>query len=210
MNCIVCKSNLIDVFKIIEEKKYWNCLSCSAKFLDKLHYLDPFSEKNRYLEHNNSIKDESYRNFLSKLSIPLENKLKKDDIGLEFGCGHGPALADMLFAKGYKVDLYDPFFFPNSEVLKNKYNFITCTETVEHFFDPHKEFNLLDKLLTHKAWLGIMTCFLTEEHKFENWYYRKDPTHVVFYAEKTFKVIAEQRNWSCEIPNKDIVLFYKN
>jgi hypothetical protein len=35
------------------------------------------------------------------------------------------------------------------------------------------------------------------------------PTHVVFYAEKTFEVIAKQRDWECEIVTKDVVLFYK-
>ena len=210
MNCIVCNGNEVSFFLKIKEKKYWKCSICSSKFLDKKHYLDPSSEKKRYLEHNNNIDDMAYRNFLTKLLEPLENKISKNDQGLEFGCGYGPALADMLSSKGYKIELYDPFFFPNKKLLENKYDFITCTETVEHFFDPYKEFNLLDNLLAHKAWLGIMTCFLTEEHKFENWYYRKDPTHVVFYAEKTFKIIAEQRNWSCEIPNKDIALFCKN
>ena len=67
----------------------------------------------RYLEHNNKIDNVPYRNFLSKLFIPLEKKLLKNDYGLEFGCGHGPALADIIKTFGYKVDLYDPIFFPN-------------------------------------------------------------------------------------------------
>ena len=54
-----------------------------------------------------------------------------------------------------------------------------------------------------------MTCFLTDDSEFDNWYYRKDPTHVVFYARETFEIIAEQRDWTCEIPAKDIVLFCK-
>ena len=209
MKCIVCKSESIKVYKIIEEKKYWNCNICSVKFLDKSHYLDPISEKDRYLEHNNEIKDASYRNFLSRLLEPLKKKLSANAYGLEFGCGHGPALADMLRSEGHKVELYDPFFFPNHNVLTKKYNFITCTETVEHFFDPYKEFNLLDQLLLKNAWLGVMTCFFTEDSLFDNWHYRKDPTHVVFYTEKTFKIIAEQRNWTYEIPSKDIVLIHK-
>lgn len=55
-----------------------------------------------------------------------------------------------------------------------------------------------------------MTTFLTEDKLFENWYYRRDPTHVVFYSQKTFEVIAEQNNWQLEIPAKDIALFCKN
>ena len=38
---------------------------------------------------------------------------------LDFGCGHGPALADILFNNGFHMDLYDPFFFPNKKVFRN-------------------------------------------------------------------------------------------
>ena len=107
------------------------------------------------------------------------------------------------------MDLYDPFFFPNKDIFYKKYDFITCTEAVEHFFDPYKEFNVLDGLLVSGGWLGVMTCFLTDEELFGNWHYRRDPTHVVFYAEKTFEVIASQREWNCEIQSKDIVLLKK-
>ena len=59
------------------------------------------------------------------------------------------------------MDLYDPFFFPNEEIFSKTYDFITCTEAAEHFFNPNKEFDLLDKLLKKDGWLGVMTCFLT-------------------------------------------------
>ena len=210
MNCVVCASKSVDLFKIIDKKKYWKCNFCLAKFLDKNHHLDFKYEKERYSQHNNRVDDTAYRSFLSKLSIPLIKKLSRGNKGLDFGCGHGPALADMIKSDGFEIDLYDPFFFPNENIFTKEYDFITCTETAEHFFHPHKEFMFLDKLLRKKGWLGIMTCFLREDELFENWYYRRDPTHVVFYAERTFEIIAEQRNWSCEIPNKDIALFCKN
>ena len=210
MKCKVCKSKLINIFKIIDKKKYWKCNFCLAKFLDSDHYLDSKNENERYSQHNNRIDDNDYRSFLSKLSIPLIKKLSRGNKGLDFGCGPGPALVDMFKSDGFDIDLYDPFFFPNENIFTKEYDFITCTEAVEHFFHPHNEFISLDKLLRKKGWLDIMTCFLREDELFENWYYRRDPTHVVFYAERTFEIIAEQRNWSCEIPNKDIVLFCKN
>ena len=101
-------------------------------------------------------------------------------------------------------------FFPNKEIFKKKYDFITCTETAEHFFNPKKEFDLINSLLNKGGWLGVMTSFLTTSEVFDSWYYRRDPTHVVFYAEETFDVIAQQRNWHCEIITKDVVLFNKN
>jgi 2-polyprenyl-3-methyl-5-hydroxy-6-metoxy-1,4-benzoquinol methylase len=209
MKCIVCKSKSVELFKTRDNKEYWCCDNCSAKFLDKKYYISMAEEKERYLEHNNEVNDENYRAFLSRLSTPLKERLSPNSKGLDFGCGHGPALAYMLSADGFDVDLYDPFFFPNKTIFSKQYDFITCTETAEHFFDPSKEFDILDGLLKPQGWLGIMTSFLTTEDAFEGWYYRRDPTHVVFYSEKTFEVIATQRNLKCEIPYKDVVLLRK-
>ena len=209
-SCTVCGSRLIKPFYTSDSLKYWSCNLCETKFLDKEHYINKYAEKKRYLEHENSIDDEGYRAFLSKLANPLKIKINRDSKGLDYGCGHGPALADIFIKDKYLIDLYDPFFFPNKEIFSKTYDFITCTETAEHFFNPNKEFDLLDTLLKKDGWLGVMTCFLTTNEAFDSWYYRRDPTHVVFYAEKTFEVIAKQRDWNCEIIAKDVVLFNKN
>ena len=123
--CIVCESKLIESFQTSDKKKYWNCLHCFSKFLDKKHYINSEIEKERYLEHENIIEDEGYRNFLSRLSNPLIEKLLPSSKGLDFGCGHGPALADILTKDGFDVDLYDPYFFPNESIFLKKYDFIT-------------------------------------------------------------------------------------
>ena len=209
MKCIVCKSTSVKTFTTKDNKEYWNCDNCSTKFLDQKHYINTIEEKKRYLEHNNMVDDNHYRAFLSRLSAPLKEKLSPKSKGLDFGCGHGPALADILRSEGFDMDLYDPFFFPNKDIFSKQYDFITSSETVEHFFDPFKEFDTLNNLLAPKGWLAIMTSFLTTDDAFEDWYYRRDPTHVVFYTERTFEVIASQKNWVCEIPKKDIVLMYK-
>ena len=210
MICNICRSNAASSFNTLDSKTYWSCNVCGCKYLDKLYFIDPVEEEQRYLEHNNSIKDNEYRAFLSRLSDPLKEKISLGSNGLDFGCGTGPALADMLTQDGFKVELYDPFFFPDKGVLSKQYDFITCTETVEHFYDPFKEFNILNDLLKPGGWLGVMTSFLTSDEMFESWYYRRDPTHVSFYCEKTFQVIASQRNWKCEIKSKDVVLLQKN
>ena len=107
------------------------------------------------------------------------------------------------------MDLYDPYFFPEKSHLDKKYQFITCTEAAEHFYNPYEEFNTIDGLLEKEGWLGVMTNFFDESINFKDWYYRKDPTHVVFYTEETFEVIASTRSWQFEIPSKNIVLFKK-
>ena len=210
MICNLCRSNAAASFETTDNKIYWSCTFCGCKYLDKSFFIDLQEEEKRYLEHNNDVKDKEYRKFLSKLSHPLKEKIYHGCDGLDFGCGTGPALADMLIEEGFKVSLYDPFFYPEKDVLSKQYDFITCTETAEHFYDPFKEFNALNDRLKPGGWLGVMTSFLTSDEKFENWYYRRDPTHVTFYCEKTFQVIASQRNWKCEIKSKDIVLLQKN
>ena len=89
------------------------------------------------------------------------------------------------------------------------YGSILPSEVVEHFFKPFEEFSKIDSLLAPNSWLAIMTSFMTENYLFKNWYYRKDPTHVVFYKKITFKIIAHERNWKINFPSKNVVLFNK-
>jgi SAM-dependent methyltransferase len=166
-------------------------------------------EYDHYLHHENNPDDQRYRQFLSKLAGPLLAKLAPNLRGLDYGCGPGPALAAMFREAGHDMVVYDPFFFPDPAPLSGTYDFVTCSETAEHFHGPAAEFDRLDDLLAPGGWLGLMTCFQTEDDRFARWHYRADPTHVVFYREATIHRIAADRGWSCEIPTKDIALMQK-
>ena len=207
--CKVCKSHSFNFFLQLGELLYWECNTCGAKFLDPKNYVSNSYEKKHYLKHNNLINDINYKNFLLKLIKPLKNKISTNDIGLDYGCGFAPALASIFKSYGYKVELYDPFFFPNKDVFLKKYKFITCSEVVEHFFKPYEEFDKINNLLDNNSWFGVMTTFLPKNNLFENWYYRRDPTHVVFYKKKTFQYIGFQRNWQVFFPSENIALFHK-
>lgn len=209
MQCIVCHADAGRRFRVFEGKTYYRCDICHAKFLDAAHFLNASAEQDHYEKHDNRIDDPAYRKFLSRLAAPLIEKLTPGDTGLDFGCGPGPALADMMRSAGFPVQVYDPFFYPDSSVLTSQYDFITCTEAAEHFFDPFAEFTRLDHLLKSGGVLGVMTCFSGEDDLFENWHYRRDPTHVVFYSERSFAVIAAARGWRVEISAKDVVLMFK-
>lgn len=172
-------------------------------------WLDPAAEKQVYDLHDNDPSDPGYRRFLSKLTEPLSRCLQPGSRGLEFGCGPGPALAVMLSEQGFVVSLYDPYYYPESTVLERCYDFVTCTEVVEHLHDPWSTFAQLDQLLTPGGWLGVMTCFQTDDARFANWHYRRDPTHVVFYRASTLAHIARRFGWHLEFPVKDVALFRK-
>ena len=107
------------------------------------------------------------------------------------------------------MDIYDPIFFPNDYALKAQYDFISCTEVVEHLFDPAKTLNLIDLILKKSGWLGVMTKIYDKSIIFEDWYYRKDPTHVAFYSKQTLETIADMMDWKSEIHSDNVVLFQK-
>ena len=209
MNCPVCLDAAPSPFQRLGQLDYWRCIACEATCLDPGHHPCPETEHAHYLHHENDPDDPRYRKFLAKLSDPLLERLSPNQTGLDYGCGPGPALAAVMREAGHRVALFDPFFAADPAPLTKRYGFITCTEVTEHFHRPATEFDRLDGMLKPGGWLGVMTCFQTDDAKFADWHYRKDPTHVVFYRETTFRVIAAQRGWSCEIPFKDVVLMRK-
>lgn len=188
---------------------YFRCPTCEARFLDPVHYPKPDTEHAHYLHHENDVDDLGYRRFLSKLTVPLLGVLPKGARGLDYGCGPGPALAAMLQERGHPMALYDPFFAPDPAPLDDIYDFVTCTEVVEHFHNPPASFAQVRALVRQGGWLAIMTCFQTDDSRFANWHYRMDPTHVVFYGEHTFRFLAQSWGWRCEVPEKDVVLMQR-
>ena len=209
MICIVCKNQEAVDFKNIKQKRYWKCSYCEAIFLDKEFYLSSNDEYKHYLTHNNDVNDPRYKQFLSNLMLPLIKRIKLNSIGLDYGCGPGPALSLMLKEKGYQMFNYDPFFHPEKRNILKKYDFISCTETAEHFHNPFGEFTRFSELLNNNGTIGIMTNFHSKQDIFENWYYINDPTHVVFYNKKTFQIIAKIFDWDCEFLGNNLVFFKK-
>lgn len=207
--CPVCETHALVPFQTINNTRYHRCETCEATVMDQSGWLDEGGEKAIYDLHDNDPQDEGYRRFLSKLTGPLLERLGPGARGLDFGCGPGPALALMLREAGMDMALYDPFFYPDTSVLGRSYDFITCTEVVEHLRHPAQIFRQLDRLLAPGGWLGVMTCFQTDDERFANWHYRRDPTHIVFYRQATLEWLANAHGWALEIPAKDVALFQK-
>ena len=203
--CPVCRATA-EPFLNADARDYWACLSCGARFLDPRQRPSREEEHAHYLQHENDPDDPRYRSFLCKLAEPLLGRLTGPSTGLDYGCGPGPALAAMLREAGHDIRLYDPFFAPDLTALERRYDFVACTDTVEHFHRPAEEFARLMALVGPGDWLAIMTCFQTDDARFADWHYRKDPTHVVFYREETFHHLADQNGWFCEVPRKDVAL----
>lgn len=173
------------------------------------YWLTAQEEKATYDLHVNDAEDQGYRRFLSRLSVPLLEKIGTQKNGLDFGCGPGPVLSMMFQEQGHQVDLYDPFYFNNPLVFDKKYDFICASEVVEHLKDPEQEFARLFSMLKPGGWLGIMTKRVDDQHAFRRWHYIRDLTHICFYSLKTFRHIGQRYNAEFQFLGDDVALYNK-
>lgn len=186
MRCPLCQHPDCLPFAQADGRDYFRCPRCELTFLRPQQLPAPDIERGHYGLHENDPDDPGYRAFLDRLAMPLCEQLEPGSEGLDFGCGPGPALAKMLKERGHHMAVYDPLFAADVSTLDRQYDFVTCTEVVEHFHQPAKEFELLASLVRPGGLLAIMTSLLRDDLDFQKWHYRRDPTHVCFYRPATF------------------------
>jgi len=208
-SCPLCGANSPTPPILAEGRRYLDCPTCGLIWMHPGDRLSGEEERARYETHENHPHDAGYRAFLARLCTPLVLRLPAGAEGLDFGSGPGPTLSVMLEEQGFPMWIFDPFFAPDARALDRQYEFITCTETAEHFFEPGREFRRLDRLLRPGGWLGVMTEVVEEDRAFQGWYYVRDPTHVAFYRRSTLEWIATAYDWSVEFPHRNVALFRK-
>ena len=131
--CPVCLGAATRRFMQVDGRTYLRCAACEATFVPPAQRPAAEVERAEYELHRNDPADAGYRHFLDRLAVPLLARLAPASTGLDYGCGPGPVLADMLRAAGHAMTLYDPFFAPDPAALARTYDFVTCTEVAEHF-----------------------------------------------------------------------------
>ncbi len=197
------------MFCHVDGRDYFRCGQCAVRWLSRAQLPSPAEEAAHYRHHRNAVDDPGYRAFLGRLATPLMAKLAAGSSGLDFGCGPGPALAAMLREAGHPMRLYDPIFATDPAPLSQRYDFVTCTEVVEHFHDARAHFATLFGLVRPGGWLGIITCFQSDDARFAQWHYRRDPTHVIFYREASLRWLAEQAGFCAWRVGKDVMLMQR-
>jgi SAM-dependent methyltransferase len=191
------------------EGRHHACAACGLTFLDPALLPSPAAERAHYATHENDPHDPRYRAFLERLAGPLAERLPAGAEGLDYGCGPGPTLHLLMAERGFTTRPYDPFFLPDGGALERSYDFITCSEVVEHFAAPAREFERLHGLLRPGGWLGVMTEELHDGLDFRQWRYARDPTHVAFYRRRTMEWIAARHGWRLHAPRANVFLFQK-
>lgn len=190
-------------------RTYLTCEACDLVLVAERDLPDRDVEAAQYRLHRNDPDDFRYRRFLSHLTKPLIQRLAAGAEGLDFGSGPGPALGRMLGECGFRVRNYDPLFDPDRSALARQYDFIACTEVVEHFHQPGEMFACLDQMLRPGGVLGVMTSLLRPEIDFDRWAYPRDITHVAFYRPETLQWIARRFSWRLDTDCERLAFFDK-
>ncbi|KRW50085.1 methyltransferase [Aeromonas allosaccharophila] len=190
-------------------KRYHRCLACELVWLDEADHLDEAAEKAVYDGHDNRVDDPRYRTFLMRAFGEVLSGVAIPASGLDFGCGPGPALVAMGREAGYQMAGYDKFFANFPELLTRQYDFITSTEVIEHIAEPRAALEQLWACLKPGGVLVLQTQRVLSDERFKNWRYRHDPTHIVFFAEASFRVLAA--SWQAELsfPHADVAVLQK-
>lgn len=208
--CPLCNSPSAGTFHQDKRRTYFRCTECALIFADPDVLLPPEEEKAVYDQHENNPEDQGYRRFLDRLAAPLTERLGPAQLdGLDFGCGPGPTLSVMLEEMGYNMAIYDPYFAHEPTALERQYDFVTCTEAIEHFYTPAKEWGQLLDMVKPGGWLGLMTKLARDLDAFVNWHYKNDPTHVSFFSRETFHYLAQRDGLEVEFVGNDVILLRK-
>jgi len=205
-NCPLCNSTAT-LFCDKPKHLFYKCNTCDGIFRPKHTFLTADAEKEHYEKHNNDVFDERYQAFVSPIVEAVLYDFTTEAKGLDFGSGTGPVIAKMLIDKGYQVQNYDLFFANESSLLNEKYDYVSCCEVMEHFYQPYKEFELLKRLLLPNGKLYCKTEVYNNQTPFENWYYKDDFTHVFIYQPKTLEWIKEEFSFSNLIIKEKLIVF---
>jgi SAM-dependent methyltransferase len=179
-------------------------------FKDPALHQEFQKQKLRYDLHENDPADNGYRLYFEKFLDFVLPRVKSINRVLDFGSGKSTLLADMLEFRGVECDSYDPIYHPDTAFRARKYDLITSVEVFEHLHNPKKIVAELLGLLNEGGYLAIRTEFHAGIESFSDWYYPKDPTHILFYTPKTFAVLCEVPRFRCITHNnKNMILLQR-
>ena len=193
MKCLIC-SSLCNSFEDMRwGVLYYECDSCHLIMKSPKHLSNFKEQKKRYDLHQNSSDSSGYRAYFERFIdfvLPLEPKPLR---GLDFGCGATSLLADILAEHDIGTDFYDPIYHSDRVYESRVYDLIVSVEVFEHLHDPKTTFGMLVEHLAVDGYIAIQTALRPDsKEEFLNWYYRLDPTHVLFFSINSLEVLASE------------------
>lgn len=164
-------------------------------------------ERRRYDQHCNG--SEGHRSFLKPVVEQVKARHRLGTRGLDWGCGPDPVCIEMLSTEGFQMVGYDLHYQPVKPARQEYFGFITLTEVIEHIYDPVVVLKEVASHLELKGKLYIMTEPHPGPAGLESWSYRRDPTHVTFWNEKSLKALATRVDLSFEGSEGRVFIFQK-
>lgn len=208
--CTLCGSANTDLFFFQKKFKrnFFQCGECDLVFAQRDTLLELNEEKKRYSSHNNHIRSEGYEFFLRRLIDPIEKFVTKNSKGLDFGEGPYPMMQEIMKDDGYlNVIGFDIHFNNDIKALESRYDFVMCSEVIEHIYDLRSSWELILGLLEPGGYLAISTGLRYETLNFEKWHYIQDETHINFLSPSTLEWLKEKYDLEIAEIGRDMVIF---
>lgn len=151
--CPICKNLAMSRLEKLGVE-YFLCSSCNTLFsapLENANMVGGGNEEQRNVQQN----EERIARFNHTLG-----GYKKDARVLDFGCGHGLLVKDLI-KNGFQADGYDVFNDEYNWKLPepNTYNLVTMVEVIEHLSYPYVELNVIFRSLKRGGGLYVETSF---------------------------------------------------
>ena len=191
MSCPLCNSSSTPIFHTDNSTKYYRCSDCELIFLSKKSILSFDEERGRYASHNNVSSDPRYIKYLTKTVDFVEPHRDSNSKILDFGSGKNAVLEYVYKNRGIKIDSYDPMYGIGLSLEKKSYDIVILCEVIEHLINPKKELEFINSLLKTDGMIFIRTSIFNDSMDFATWWYRKDPTHIIFFSNRTIEKIRE-------------------
>ncbi len=195
--CPLCLNKNTQDYARDPSRDFSLCSICSLIFVPRAQLISSNDEKKRYDFHQNDESDEFYRKYLNLIAERILPTLSEGETGLDFGCGRTTLMSDLIKKKNFAVDSYDLYYFPDMTIWSKKFNFIILSEVIEHLRNPIEEMKRLRKLLIPEGKMFIKTKLHPgDKPLFDNWFYKRDITHVQFFSEDSLRYLAKELSMS--------------
>lgn len=192
MDCPFCQKDGAEIYHRDKFREFFLCGSCTIIFVPRTSILEPAEEKKRYDSHQNDETDPGYRKYFMKTAVPVSKELRAEDRGLDFGCGRTRLLGQIFDDLGFKVDSYDPFYYPDELIWQKTFDFAVMNEVIEHLADPVATLQRLRSIVRGPLFVRTKLYPQTEK-EFAEWFYKRDATHVQFFSLKALSQLGQVR-----------------
>jgi len=191
MQCLICGSRCERFYDPAERMEYYRCNDCELVFKEKKAFADFSVQKKRYDLHENDENDAGYRAYFGTFLDFVLPLCGSPRTALDFGCGASLLLSRMMRERGMDTLAFDPIYHADTPYRDDRYDLIVSVEVFEHLHDPKQVFGELLTLLNPGGYLALRTEFRPrKDEDFLKWYYRMDPTHVVFFSPGTLRKLC--------------------